>query len=247
MTDKKKTAFEKALTDAVLARYQKTLAEDSGPVELSDSYKKAVEELTGKTERKTWKYVNKTWKRILIAAILMFLLAATAVAAVPALREGLIRFFMHDNGVAYTFEFTQEDLDRAPKEIETYRMPSYVPIGFIIADQTIQADAFNVLYFNDAGDTFDYSQMVLWTYESDYNNPSAILNSFVVNSENVVIESVVLQGYEVKVIHNYYDEQKEDTVALFTDHQYFYEIGAPNLSFADIDAIIASINTVNPS
>lgn len=249
MTDKKKTAFEKALTDAVLARYQKTIAEDSEPVVLSDSYKQAIEGLTRKTERKTWKYVNKTWKRILIAAILLFLLAGTAVAAVPALREGLIRFFTHDNGVAFTFEFTQEDLDRAPKEIETYYAPSYVPDGFVLVDHSFASDSLDYLYFDAAGDTYYYSQSVLWQYDIDPNNPDGILSQHTVNSENVIVEDVVLQGYQVKIIHMLLPdlgEHEEETVALWTDHQYFYEVGAPNLKIDEIDTIITSMTIITP-
>ncbi len=249
MTDQKKTAFEKALTDAVLARYQKTVAEDFEPVELSDSYKKAIEGLTRKTERKTWKYVNKTWKRILIAAVLMFLLAATAFAAVPALREGLIRFFTHDNGVAYTFEFTQEDLDRAPKEIETYYAPSFVPDRFHLADQSCTAITLDYIYFDDTGDTYYYSQSVLWEYDIDPDNLDEVLKEHTVNSENVLVEDAILQGYEVKIIHmpiRDLREHEEYTVALWTDHQYFFELGGPNLNAEEIDRIIASMTVISP-
>ena len=250
MTDKKKTAFEKALTDAVLARYQKTIAEDSEPVVLSDSYKQAIEGLTRKTERKTWKYVNKTWKRILIAAILLFLLAGTAVAAVPALREGLIRFFTHDNGVAFTFTFTQEDLDRAPKEIETFYVPSYVPDGFTLVDQSVIPSSSDYIYFNDAGQSLVYNQSALWTVANDSINADSILTGLTINSENVSVEDVVLQGYQVKIIHMLLPdlgEHEEYTVALWTNHQYFFELSGPNLNIEEIDKIIASMTIINPS
>lgn len=246
MADQKKTAFEKALTDAVLARYQKTIAEDSEPVELSDSYKKSIEGLTRKTERKTWKYVNKTWKRILIAAILIVLLATTVVAAVPALREGLIRFITHDNGVAFTFEFTQEDLDRAPKEIETYYAPSYVPDGFMLVDQSILSVSSQYFYMNDTGNVFDYMQSVLWQYEIDPTDLSTVSSRFTVNSERTSIETVILQGYEVQIITMTTPQQTEDCVVLWTDHQYLYEIGAPSLEIDEIDRIIASMTIVDP-
>ena len=250
MTDKKKTAFEKALTDAVLARYQKTIAEDSEPVVLSDSYKKAIEGLTKKTERRTWKFVNKTWKRILIAAILMFLLAATAVAAVPALREGLIRFFTHDNGVAYTFEFTQEDLDRAPKEIETYYVPSYVPNGFALVDQNVISSSLDYIYYNDVGQALVYNQSALWTVANDSINADSILTGLTIDSENVFVEDAVLQGYEVKIIQKLFQtlgQNHVETVAVWTDHKYFYRVSSPNLDVTELERIIASLTIIDPS
>ena len=42
---------------------------------------------------------------------------------------------------------------------------------------------------------------VLWQYDIDPNNPDGILSQHTVNSENVIVEDVVLQGYQVKIIH----------------------------------------------
>ena len=66
MAKKNQSAFEKALTDAALSRYQKILDEDTSPVQLSDTYQDSVAKLTNKSSQKTWKYVNTAWKRMLV-------------------------------------------------------------------------------------------------------------------------------------------------------------------------------------
>lgn len=246
MAKRNQSAFEKALTDAALSRYQKILDEDASPIQLSDAYKDSVAKLTNKSSRKTWKYVNTAWKRVLVAVLLMFLLAATAFAAVPALREGLIRFFTHDDGIAYSFEFSQEDIERAPKEIQSYRAPSYIPSKFSLVDEVLLQEEAHRYYMDDVGNTLDYRQSVLWQYDPSIFDPDGVAARFGVSSENVTIETLILQGYEIKVIHIQTPNGTEDAEVLWTDHEYFYTIGTPAISTEEIDRIIGSMAHVEP-
>ena len=50
MAEKNKTAFRKALTDAALARYEKTLREDTAPVVFSDAYREEIARLEEKLQ-----------------------------------------------------------------------------------------------------------------------------------------------------------------------------------------------------
>ncbi len=241
MTEKQKTAFERALTDAVLSRHQSVLEADREPVEFSEDYRKAVACLTKKTRRKTWKYVNTTAKRILIAAIIVMLLATTAFAAIPALREGLIRFFLHDNGVAYSFEFTEEDYASAPREIETYYAPKWVPPQYTLVDETYLPNVGERVYTDESGNAFVYSQNVLWKADEGYDYPQGVGSIMSYNSENTTLDTQNIQGYEVKVLRTVNEQGFEDITLIWTDHLYYYDVLAVNLASSDIEAIIASI------
>lgn len=244
MAKKNMTAFEKALTDAALSRYQKLLENDSVPVQLSEEHKNAVTKLTKRTNRKSWKYLNTTWKRVLVAVVTILILLASACAAVPAIRDGLIRFFTKDDGVAYTFEFTQDDIDRAPQEIEQFYAPSYVPHQFEMVDEEYGTTEQHRFYLDDTGNVIEFAQFVLWQFEEDPNDPVGIASRFGVTAENATIEDVILQGYEVKVVHAKTPIGTEDVVILWTDHAYFYSISAPYIENEEIDKIIGSMTAV---
>ena len=248
MTEKKKTAFEKALTEAVLSRYQNTISEDQEPVEFSEDYRNAVAKLTKKTQLKTWKYVNTAAKRILIAAIVIMLLTMTAFAAIPALREGLIRFFMHDDGVAYSFEFTEEDYKKAPREIETYYAPSWVPPQYALASEKYLPDVGDRIYLDETGNIFHYEQHVLWETGEEYDYPPGIGRVMTVSSDYATVETQIVQGYEVYVIQYTLPDGAHDTVFIWTDHLYFYMVSSAGLSDTEIVSIIDSMGVVaNPT
>ena len=248
MSEKKRTTFQQALTDAVLLRYQETIDADKEPVEFSETHQAYVAKLTKKTRRKTWKYVNTTAKRILIAAILILLLTATAFAAVPALREGLLRFFMHDDGVAYKFEFSKEDREKAPKVVETYYAPSYVPDGLTLVQSGATDIDLEFIYLDEeTGYVFAYTQNVLWAVDGfldDPPNPGAGLN---VSSENTTLEIRIVDGYEVKILRETIyslPDQPVDYTIVWTDHEYFYEIIATNLSNEELERVITSMQPI---
>ncbi len=244
---KKASAFQRALTDAALSRYSETLRQDEAPVQLSEQYTAEIEKLTKKTRRKTWKYVNTTAKRVLIAAILLFLLASVC-AAVPAIREGLLRFFLHDNGTAFTFEFSQEEIDRAPKEIEQYYAPSYIPPEYTFDYEVYNPNLLWQFYKrNDNADTLRYSQRVLWdTTPEDYTEEGAVKNVGI-SSTNATVKTEILQGYEVRLIYMYPEHSDQvEMVFLWTDHEYLYMIDSFYLELSEIDKIIGSMTPVDP-
>ena len=243
MAKRKLSAFEQALTDAALARYQEALAQDTEPVEFSQAHQEAVAALTRKTQRRTWRMVNTTAKRILLAAILAVLLATTVVAAVPALREGLIRFFTHDDGIKYTFEFTPEDVARAPKEIETYYAPGYIPPQFALEGENAIEKSITRWYYNQDGDVLTYDQMVLWEYEGELDETDITVH-LGISSDGVPTETRIIDGYEVKVAHLSNPNGVESLVVYWTDHEYFYMIGYPAADIQEIEKMILSMAPV---
>lgn len=241
MRKKNLTAFEKALTDAALSRYQKDLEECRDPVQFSEEHKKKVQELKKKTTRSTWKYVNTVRKRLLVALIALLLLAATACAAIPALREGLIRFFTHDDGVAYSFEFSQEDIEKAPKEIETFYELGYVPDGYELFSKNTTPVISNLIYKNKEQDVFTFQQLALWKYEESNENTSGLATMVGITSERTRTERRVIYGYEVEIIYASAEDGTEALVSCWTDHSYFFIIKAQKLSFKEIEKTISGI------
>ena len=101
MKSRAETPFERALIDATLEEYSDVPdCEDKIAIQLSDRFIRKTEKLNGKTVSKGWKYQNTVWKRVALIAILAAVLAASAMA-IPAVREAIIKFFLHDEGTHY--------------------------------------------------------------------------------------------------------------------------------------------------
>ncbi len=246
MAEKKTTAFEKALTQAVLSRYQAQLDADDEPVEFSEAHKAAVEKLTKKTKRKSWKYVNTTAKRILIAAILVGLLAATAFAAVPALRGKQVKYEEHNDGVAVNFEFSQIDVENAPKEILTYYAPTYIPDGYTLTKETNVSNYFCRYYNNSENNYILFKQFTLWDFTLPEDALSGDGNRFVISGDYDELETLIVDGYEVRVYHYYVEDIPERDICIWTDYNYFFVFEGPNFSKSTISKIISSIETLDP-
>ena len=95
--EKTRPAFENAILDSVLRDFDDVPPSESIGHEFSPEFELKAQKLIKKSGSNAWHCVNTAAKRLLIAAIIAALLTGT-VLAVPALREGLIKFFIHDNG-----------------------------------------------------------------------------------------------------------------------------------------------------
>lgn len=246
MAEKGRTAFERALTDAALGRYQAVLDADREPVAFSAAHLAAVDRLKTKAGRKSWKLVNTTVKRVLIAAIIILLLATTAVAAIPALRAGLIRLFLRNDGVAYGFDFTREDYETAPREIETRYAPAWVPEGYALTEEVSFSNYYLQLYINDAGDHLTYAQYVLWQAGEPFAYPSGARYVLSVNSQTASIETRFVGGHEVKILRTGEENRPEGDLAVWTDHRYIYKISAVDLRDEELEQILGSMAAVDP-
>lgn len=245
MAEKKPTAFEKALTQAVLSRYQAQIDADNEPVEFSEAHKAAVEKLTKKTKRRSWKYVNTTAKRILIAAILVGLLAATAFAAVPALRKKQANYEMRNDGVAINFKFSDVDLENAPKEIQTYYAPTYIPEGYALGKEISTPIMLSQHYTSPGKVSMNYQQLLLWELSLTEDASPGDISVLGIDGEYEKLETLNIDGYEVRV-YQYYSDGKDDIIVVWTDLEYFFILDGPTLSNSEIVKIVASLQPYNP-
>lgn len=243
MSRKQSSTFEAALTDAALSRYQSILAQENGPVQLSAEYRAATARLTRKAGSRTWKYVNTAWKRVLVAILIAILLAATVFAAVPALREEALGFFLHDKGTAYSFTFTQEALDRAPQRIEQCYAPDFIPGGYAMTKERRNAVSFKRIYRSDDGLYLTFIQKVLRVSGQD---PHSGASGFTVNSENVRSKSISLGGRWVLTVEMDNLIGSEDAVYLWTDGAYFYALTVPDPDTETVSKIIGSVHLIAP-
>ncbi len=96
MNKHKMTAFEQALLDATLEEFA-DIPDDEGKIDVtfSPAFTAKAEKLVRNTQRKSWRYVNTAMKRVALVAIAAALLATTAMA-IPAVRDAIIKFFVHD-------------------------------------------------------------------------------------------------------------------------------------------------------
>ena len=241
MSRKQSSTFEAALTDAALSRYQSILAQENGPVQLSAEYRAATARLTRKAGRRTWKYVNTAWKRVLVAILIAILLAATVFAAVPALREEALGFFLHDSGTAYSFTFPQDALDRTPRRIETRYAPGFIPDGYAMTAEHQSAGSFMRIYQSHDGLYLTFTQSALRVSGRDGHSPAS---GFTVNSENVRTQSVCLGGHWVLTVEMDNLIGSEDAVYLWTDGTYFYALNVPDLDTETVSKIIGSIHLI---
>ena len=219
---RKPSTFEQALLDVSLEEFADIPPEDQLDVQFSAEFERKMAALIRNEQKRSWHLVNTRAKRILLIALLTILLLATTIAAVPALREGLIKFFTHDDGIAYTFTFDETDVARAPKEIEEIHAPSYIPEGYSLVDSLASPTASIMTYVNEAGEIISFTQNVIWSQPVEHPELGDVTMIMGLDSENSIAEYIVLDGYEVMEV---LDIQGEGIVYLWTDHEYIYRLG----------------------
>lgn len=209
--EKTMTIFENALLDKALRSFDYIPAAEEIDHEFSPEFERRSEKLIEKSASNVWHCVNTTAKKILIAAIIAALLTGT-VLAVPALREGLIRIFIHDDGSMYSFTVDRNMIANAPTEIETAYSLTYISDGYKLVN-TVACEGFVSLTYIDENDNWiDFRQEIVT------QDPRNSLSG--ADSERSELKHVVLNGYEViRIIH------EEDEVQLvWTDDEYFFEL-----------------------
>ncbi len=210
--EKTMTIFENALLDKALRSFDYIPAAEEINHEFSPEFERRSEKLIKKSASNVWHCVNTTAKKILIAAIIAALLTGT-VLAVPALREGLIRIFIHDDGNLYSFTVDRNMIANAPTEIETAYSLTYIPDGYELANTVaVREGVVSLTYIDENDNWIDFRQEIVT------QDPRNSLSG--ADSERSELKHVVLNGYEViRIIH------EEDEVQLvWTDDEYFFEL-----------------------
>ena len=195
------SAFDNALLDKALRSFDYVPAAEEIDHEFSPEFERKSEKLIKKSRSNVWHCVNTTAKRLLIAAIIAALLTGT-VLAVPALREGLIGIFVHDNGSMYFFTVDRSMIENAPTEIETAYNFTYLPDGYEVVCEVINEKIVSIDYMDENDGWISFTQELVT------QDPRNKLGGMA-DSERSELEHVVLNGY------------KE---FLWTDNEYFFSL-----------------------
>lgn len=229
MNKQKMTPFEQALLDATLEEFA-DIPEDEDKIDVtfSPAFTAKAEKLVRNTQRKSWRYVNTTMKRVALVAIVAAFLATTAMA-IPAVRQAIIKFFLHDEGTHYTVTFDPEQAKAAPNEIEVVYMPTYIPKGFIESDKIIIPAAVSASWIGEDGDWISFDQITM------PDNPENT-SWYGINAEGVTTETLYLNGFEIRCINDY------GRTFVWTDNAYFYNLYCgPTVSDEEMQKIFCSI------
>lgn len=226
MSKSKLTPFEQALLDTCLEEFADIPTEEEIALEPSETFTKKSEALIVQARKGRIQTLGKTARRLLLIAAILAMLVTTALA-VPAVREGIIRFFTKNAGTHYEFSFDPEQAATAPEYIEKVYKPTYIPEGFF--EDTVFIDPSYVCYFwySESGEAITFDQMPI---PNDTEGPAP-------DAEEVTVEILNLDGYQVFVVH------AEIVMYHWTDNEYFYLLTVPTtLSTEDQHSIFYSIS-----
>lgn len=210
MSKTKLTPFEQALLDTCLEEFADIPAEEEIALEPSETFTKKSEALITQARKGRIQTLGKTVRRLLLIAAILAMLVTTALA-VPAVREGIIRFFTKNAGTHYEFSFDPEQAATAPEYIEKVYKPTYIPEGFLEDLTFIDQGFVSYQWISDSGEYIFLDQFPI---PNDSEGPAP-------DAEDVDVTILNLNGYEVFCVRS------EIIMYHWTDNEYFYQLGIP--------------------
>lgn len=228
MDTTKQQIFKQALLDAALEEFKDIPDEQDIDLEFSESFEAwGHSKLCPSGDPPVRRFRKGLRRALLIAAILAAL--TTTVLAVPAIREGLIKFFQQNAGTHYEFSFDPEQAATAPKTIEKEYAPTYIPEGYREDSHIVTEDVIMHVWTAETGEYLSFRQE---TIPQDSEGPHP-------NAENVTIETVLINGYEVFLVHSSY------YMYHWTDNEYFYQlILSPSIPEEERIQVLNSISLI---
>lgn len=223
------SVFQRALTASVLEEYGQIPDEKTDESRFSPGFRAWAAKTIRKTQNRSWYYVNTTAKKAILIAIIVGLLAVTAMA-IPAVRKKAVGFFVHEHEERYGITFEPEDVADAPKEIEVVYCPSTIPEGYWVCDQIITPIGASFWWENADGVRLRFAQRMIPT---DPTNDQWIG----IDSEGVEKTEVLVGEYTVTLFTDV-----DFRIAAWTDGSYFYMLNVdPSISLETMEKIILSV------
>ena len=138
----------------------------------SPAYIKRMERLMKWQKRSCWKYVNTVGKRIAMIAVVIALTFGLSMS-VSAVREPVVKFFVHIYERFVEFFYDDDVVTKAPDTIETVYTLGYVPEGYELESCEIGKTMVVFIWTNGAGEQVVFSQGLLGEYSFMDNENSA--------------------------------------------------------------------------
>ena len=129
----------------------------------SPAYIKRMERLIQWQKRLCWKYVNSIGKRIAMIAVAIALTFGLSMS-VCAVRKPVVEFFVNMYEKFVEFFYDDDVSAKAPSTIETVYTLGYVPEGYELESCDIADIVTWMVWVNDVGEEFVFSQGLLCDY-----------------------------------------------------------------------------------
>lgn len=218
-------AFARALLTATLEDYTAVSPEEN--IVFSSAFEKKMEKLCRNADRRIFHPVKTAFRRAILIAALLAALAVTAFA-VPSIRNTILGFFVHNAGTHYEITFSPEQAAAAPKQIETFYRPHFIPNNFSLQQKPIITPGTCIyIWVSRTNDYISFAQYVIQSGEST-SGP---------NAEGVTTQTTEVNGNQVFCIY-------DDGAVLYfwTDCDYYYELTCgPSLTEWERNKIFHSI------
>lgn len=185
-------------------------------------------EKNGKTMRLTKRSIRRA---IMIAALIALLI--TSVIAVGYIKKVMIKFSLENQGENFIISFDPEAVATAPRGVYTYYIPSKIPEGFMVMAEEKSLAGVDIAWTNEESEIIFYDQSALPKDVDDTNWMG-------INAEGAKLETGVINGYEVQIVHDQYC-----CTVVWTDNSYVYTIQISNtIDFSVITQMIESMTVV---
>ena len=190
MTDKEqkgKKILKEALGDYELSFDEKYPPEEMDVV-FSKKYQKNIDRMLSGKQKSYPKFLNASWKRV-VASIVVVAMVFGGSMTVKAFREPVVEFFTNVYEKIVEIFFNDDDIAKAPSEIETIYTLGYVPDGY----------DYDTFYFNEV------TTEITWTNgEKQITFSQYILGSTTfLDNENANYQYVYIDDIRVAVIEKH--------------------------------------------
>ena len=161
MTDKEhkgKEILKEALGDYELSFDEKYPPEEMDVV-FSKKYQKNIDRMLSGKQKSYPKFLNSSWKRV-VASIVVVAMVFGGSMTVKAFREPVVEFFTNIYEKIVEIFFDDDDIAKAPSEIETIYTLGYVPDGYV--EESFDSDELTTkIYWTNGDDKIYFKQYTL--------------------------------------------------------------------------------------
>ena len=208
------TIFQKALLQSVLEEYDDLPWESELEDTFSDPFHEWAEGFIRK-QRPQRVRARQILRAVLIAAVLLVLLAGTAMA-IPAVREAIIDYFFSSYVERIGVTFDPDKAATAPDLIgKTYEF-GYIPAEYKLVSNWREAENVTILWTNTEDLLIAYNQYVI---------PNDPADDFWIgiDFEDGGKKTVLIGGYWVDIIR-----MENSYLLVWTNNAYFFTLELPN-------------------
>ena len=212
-TDAKLTPFQQALLDSVSKDYAHIPSNDALEDPFSERFKAwaKIHIQSGYVKRLR---AARVVKRVLIAAAILLLLAATAMA-IPAVRTAILDLFFQENEERIAITFDPEQAANAPDSIQTAYSVSYAPSDYKLIMKETNVSSACWCWLNNQGERILFTQQPL-------KHELTADNWYGYNAAEHTRDSILLGDYQVEKI-----DTTEDYKLVWTNNEYLFTLELP--------------------